>query len=87
MKTSAVQVSSGLFCFFKNPLNNVTVIRISMENESMLLHHLMQRSGETVIVSHMIRLHYEFLIIHTVWEFPSLISLNWENMLCKDSHL
>lgn len=47
----------------------------------------MQRSGDTVTVSHMIRLHYEFLIIHTVWEFPSLISLNWENMLGKDGHL
>lgn len=51
------------------------------------LHDPMQRSGDSVIVSHMIGLHYEFLIIHTVWEFPSLISLNWENMLHKDSHL
>lgn len=49
--------------------------------------HVPMRSGDTATVGHMIRLHYEFLIIHTVWEFPSLISLNWENMLGKGGHL
>lgn len=50
-------------------------------------HDLMRRSCDTVAVRHMIRLHYEFLIIQTVWEFPSLIVLNWENMLGVDGHL